>query len=194
MKVVGVLGSPRKKGITTVLAENFFEKARSSGAELELFTLNSLVYRGCQGCMACKGKRESCILADDMTPVLESVKEADVLVMTTPIYFGEVSSQLKGFIDRTFSYLVPGFFSHPEPCRLKPGKDLVFIISQGAENEDMFNDVYPRYASFFKWFGFAMHQVRACGLDTGDDLASDHAIFDILTSTFESVKAKHALR
>lgn len=173
MKIVCLLGSPRPKGNSATMAERFLETAAGLGATTETFLLNTLAFQGCQACYACKQKLDHCILEDDLTPVLAAVSQADVLVTATPVYFGEVSSQLKGFIDRTFSYLKPDYLTNPNPCRLAPGKQWVFISSQGHGDEDVFADIYPRYAYFFKWFGFAAtYSIRACGVRQPGEVAN----------------------
>ncbi len=170
MKIVCLLGSPRPKGNSAVIAKRFCETAESLGADVEIFALNKLKYRGCQACMTCKTKLDKCVLKDDLAEVLDAVRDSDVLVMATPVYYGVVSSQLKAYIDRTFSYLVPDYVTNQNPSRLSPGKELVFIQVQGHPDENLFNDVFPRYDSFFKWYGFGeSHLIRACGVrDKGD--------------------------
>lgn len=123
MNIVALYGSPRKKGNSASLASRFLEKAEELGAGTRSFYLNTMNIKGCQACMGCKTKKDHCIVKDDLADVLEAVRETDVLVLATPIYFGDVSAQLKMFIDRTYSYLVPDFLNSPEPSRLKPGKD-----------------------------------------------------------------------
>jgi multimeric flavodoxin WrbA len=165
MKVVCLLGSPREKGNSAAIANRFCESAKRLGAEIQTFALNKLEYRGCQGCMACKTKLDRCVLEDDLTQVLEAVRGTDVLVLATPIYFWDVTSQLKAFMDRTYSYLVPDFLTNPNRSRLAPGKKLMFIQVQGNADTGMFTDVYPKFDYFFKGYGFAeTHLVRACGV------------------------------
>lgn len=170
MKIVSLLGSPRPKGNSTILANHFCEAAAKLGATIEVFALNKLKYRGCQACMTCKTKLDKCVLKDDLSDVLEAVRAADLLVMATPVYYGDVSSQLKAFIDRTFSFLLPDYTTNSNPSRLAFGKKLVFIQTQGAPDENSFNDIFPRYDSFFKWYGFKdSHLIRACGvMDKGE--------------------------
>ena len=168
MKVVCVHGSPRTKGNSAAIALKFLDKAEGLGAKTECFHLNTLSYRGCQACYACKTTHDQCILKDDLTPVLAAVKEADVLVLATPTYYGDVSGQLKCFLDRTFSYLKPDYLTNTKPSRLAPGKKLLFIITQGAPDETMFDHVFPLYDRFFKWYGFAESRlIRACGVGGG---------------------------
>lgn len=165
MKVVCLLGSPRAKGNSTHLARRFCDTAKNLGAKVQTYTLNRLTFRGCQACMACKTRAEECVLKDDLQEVLEAVKSCDVLVLASPIYYGDVSSQMKAFIDRTFSFLKNDYTTNPQPSRLPPGKRLVFILTQGQPDEVQFSDVFPRYDNFFKWYGFAGSDlIRVCGV------------------------------
>ena len=95
MKITCVLGSPRPNGNGEVLAKRFGDTAEKLGAQVQTYVLNELNYRGCQACMACKTKSDKCVLQDDLTPVLESVREGDVLVMATPVYLWDVTSLLR---------------------------------------------------------------------------------------------------
>jgi len=172
MKVLCLLGSPRPNGNSATIAKRFCDTAEKFGAEVQTFLLNRLTYQGCQACMTCKKKLDKCVLTDDLTPILDAVYGADVLVMASPVYFGEVSSQLKGFIDRTYSYLLPDYPTNPRPCRLPPGKKLLFIQTQGQPDKNQFGDIFPRYAYFFKWYGFEdTHLIRACGVMQKNDAA-----------------------
>ena len=119
MKITCVLGSPRPKGNSAVMAKRFGDTAEKLGAQVQTFVLNELQYRGCTACMGCKTKADKCVLQDDLTPVLESVREGDVLVMASPVYLWDVTSLLRGFIERTYSYFVPDFAYQPESQPLK---------------------------------------------------------------------------
>ena len=165
MKIVCVLGSPRPKGNSFLMADRFCRTAEAAGAESQTFALNKLQYRGCQACMTCKTKLDRCVLKDDLAHVLDAIRDADILVMASPIYYGDVSSQMKGFIDRTFSYLVPDYDTNPQSSRLRPGKKLVIILAQGDPEGELYAGVFPRYASFFKWYGFnESYLIHACGV------------------------------
>jgi multimeric flavodoxin WrbA len=164
MKVATLLGSPRSTGNSSAIANRITETAAGLGAETRTFELNRLAYRGCQGCYACKKGLDRCVLEDDLTEVLSAVRDADAVVLASPVYFGDVTAQLKGFIDRSFSYLKPDYITNPQPSRLGP-KKLVFVLTQGHPDESLFGDIYPRFAGFLKWLGFADSRlVRACGI------------------------------
>ncbi|MBW2144436.1 MAG: flavodoxin family protein [Deltaproteobacteria bacterium] len=188
MKTICLLGSPRPKGNSATIAKHFCDTAEKLGSQVQTFALNKLNFRGCQGCMTCKTKLDKCVLEDDLTQVLDAIHEADVLVLATPTYFAEVSSQLKTFMDRTFSYLASDYLTSPNPSRLPPGKKLVFIQTQGQPEESIFADIFPRYEGFFKWFGFGdTHLIRACGIGQDDDLDSQGEVIKLAEKTAEKL-------
>jgi multimeric flavodoxin WrbA len=191
MKVVSLLGSPRKKGNSSIMADYLVSQLENEhGAHAVTYYLNSLDYKGCQACFLCKTKKDKCIQKDDLAPVLEDVSGCDVLIMATPVYFGEVSAQLKGFIDRTFSYLVPEYGKSNIKTRLTPGKQMAFLISQGHPKQEFFADIFPRYDRFFKWLGFTTnHLVRACGVYDKGAIGERKDIFNELEETAANIAA-----
>jgi multimeric flavodoxin WrbA len=150
MKISCLLGSPRPKGNSAAIARRFTETAGNLGAGIEIVELNKLSYRGCQGCMSCKTTSDKCVLEDDLTEVLESLKKADVIVMAMPVYCSDVPGQFKCFLDRTYSYMKPDFRTEANPSRVPPGKKLVFIITQGAPVEELFAEIPQKYQAFLK--------------------------------------------
>ena len=92
MKIIALNGSPRKKKWNTVtLLDKALEGAASVGAETELVHLYDLSFSGCVSCFACKKKSRKqdcvCALKDDLAPVLEQIKEADALIVGSPVYY-----------------------------------------------------------------------------------------------------------
>lgn len=111
MKAIAVNGSPRKKWNTGTLLNKALEGAESRGAETEIIHLYDYAYKGCISCFACKtrdGKSYGkCAINDDMTPIYEKIKNADALILGSPIYFGDVTGEMRSFIERLlFPYLV----------------------------------------------------------------------------------------
>ena len=118
MEVVALLGSPRTKGNSAQLARIITAILADKGNRIHEYCLNNLNIKGCQACGACKGKSSCCTVDDDLAPVLEAVKCANVIILATPVYWGDISAQLKTFIDRTYSYLTPGFMTAESKHRL----------------------------------------------------------------------------
>lgn len=165
MKVIAVLGSPRKRGASNRIAQRFIDAAKDMGFETKTHYLNGMNYRGCQGCDGCKTKAEHCVQKDDLTEVLTDLMEADVAVFATPVYYSDVTGQFKCFFDRTWSFVKPDYLTNPKPSRLAPGKKAVLIITQG-DVVDKHRDVIERYFSFLTLYGYDVNVIRAteCGM------------------------------
>jgi len=123
-----------------------------------------------------------------LTEVLEAVRGTDILVLATPIYYWDVTSQLKAFLDRTFSYLVHDFMTNPNKSRLASGKKLVFIQVQGDIYESMFTDVFPKFDYFFKAYGFVeSHLIRACGVREQGEVEAHEDVMKLAETTAEKI-------
>ncbi|MDF2988681.1 MAG: flavodoxin [Eubacterium sp.] len=111
MKVLAFNGSPRKNGNTATVLNHALEGAASQGAETELIHLYDINYKGCISCFACKrisGKSYGrCAVNDDLMPILKKAKEADAIILGSPIYLGTVAGEMSSFIERLiYPYLV----------------------------------------------------------------------------------------
>jgi len=170
MNIVCVYGSPIPTGNSATIANAFLETARESGANIKTFELYTLKFSGCKACMACKTGKEACIIDDDLTRVLAAITKTDVLVLAAPIYGADVNAAMKAFVERTHSFLGPGYGPLPGDSRLAPGKKMVLVIAQGG-TEDMQEDVYPKYKKFFGCYGFTeSFLIRACDLLISGDI------------------------
>jgi multimeric flavodoxin WrbA len=188
MKILCLLGSPREKGNSSALANRFCTAAERLGAEVKTFSLNQLEFRGCQGCMACKTKLDRCALEDDLSEVLDAVRETDALVLASPIYYCDVSSQMKTFLDRTFSFLVPDFITNPQKSRLSPGKKLVLILAQNNPSRNSFPDIFRKFDYFFKAYGFVdSHLIRAFGVSGPGEVEAHEDVMKLAETTAEKV-------
>ena len=117
-KVVGIVGSPRKNGNTEFLVKTCLDKISESGIETELITLAGKDINFCIGCDSCK-KTNECFQKDDMVQLTKKVKDAEGIIMSSPVYFGDMTGLAKTFIDRlrplrnihAFKYKVCGAIS-----------------------------------------------------------------------------------
>ena len=100
-KVLIVLGGGRANGNTAQLANAFMKGAKEAGHEVELISLNQLNVNGCIGCNACRYEKP-CIQKDDFNSLVPKIKEADLLVFASPLYFWTISSKIKAFIERFY--------------------------------------------------------------------------------------------
>jgi len=104
MKVLGIVGSPRKGGNTEIMVEEALAAARESGAEIDIFLIYDKTIAGCDACASCfqTGK---CRIKDDMQSLYKKMEEADAMLFGSPVYFHSYTAQAKAIIDRTFCYL-----------------------------------------------------------------------------------------
>ena len=110
-KIIIIDGGPRRNMNTAKMLQNFAEGAQSAGEQIEVKTyrLYDMDYKGCMSCMACKLKDRAskvCRFRDALSPILEDISQADGLVLGSPIYFGEVTGQMRAFLERlSFPFL-----------------------------------------------------------------------------------------
>jgi multimeric flavodoxin WrbA len=131
MKIIGINGSPRRGWNTHTLVEEALKGAAQGGAQTELVNLYDLRFTGCISCFACKlqgspGVRH-CAVKDDLKPLLEKIEAADVLVIGSPIYWGEVTASTRAFLERfLFQYLT---YSKERNSLLKKRIKTAFIFT-----------------------------------------------------------------
>lgn len=99
MKVLGVLGSPRRGGNTEILLDQALSGAESQGCAVKKIILNEIIFKPCQGCQACAATGK-CVIDDEMQAVYQQVDEADAIIIASPIFFGSLSAQIKAMVDR----------------------------------------------------------------------------------------------
>ena len=185
MKVINILGSPRRNGTSARIAASFVDAAQELDAVVDSFYLNGMRYRGCQGCERCHNKSDRCILDDDIKYVLESLYTADVALFSSPVYYGDTSGQFKKFFDRTWSLVRPNFMEDlANASRLPRGKTAVFILTQGDVAERHL-DIVERYSEFLTLYGYDLHVIRATGLMSG---AADADVSTAQTEAAEIAK------
>ena len=123
-KIIIIDGGPRKNFNTASMLQKFAEGAKSVSDKIEVKTvrLYGLDYKGCMSCMACKIKGKAsnvCKFKDALTPVLEEIAEADGLALGSPIYFGDVTGQMRTFLERlAFPWLSYNDYSLTAPKRM----------------------------------------------------------------------------
>ncbi|MBO6060599.1 MAG: flavodoxin family protein [Clostridia bacterium] len=98
-KVLVITTSLRAKSNSDILTERLIAGAREAGHEIELIGLKGKYIKYCIGCLACQ-KTQKCVQNDDAVWIAEKVKEAETLVFVTPIYYYEMSGQMKTLLDR----------------------------------------------------------------------------------------------
>ena len=99
MKTIGIVGSPRTKGNTESLTAHTLHAIAEEGLDTEVIRLSGLDIRPCNACMAC-AKEERCSIEDDLWPLYLKMKEADGIILASPVYFGSATALLKAAMER----------------------------------------------------------------------------------------------
>ena len=104
MRVMAINGSPRKNWNTAKVLQSAMKGAEAAGAETEFVNLYDLSFCGCKSCFACKIKNSKtggvCAIRDELRPVLERAREADVLILGTPVYYSYPTGVMRSFMER----------------------------------------------------------------------------------------------
>jgi len=181
--VLGIQGSPRKKGNTHILVEKVLDGARDTGATTDLIQLGAMTIHDCTGCHACwEGK--DCSRDDDMNGVYPLIIQSDALVFGTPVYWFGPTALMKAFIDR-FVY-----FNCPESRPMIRGKRAALVVP--FEDTDL-EAAAPLVAMFERSFAYLEMELTGTLLVPGvgkkgdvlehpDQLQAAHALGQRLAS------------
>ena len=122
--VLVISTSLRAKSNSDILTDHLIAGARDAGHRVEHISLKGKTIKFCIGCLACQ-KTQKCVLKDDAAEIAEKVKNADTLVFVTPIYYYEMSGQMKTLLDRMNPLYTSGYKFRR-----------VYMLSTAAENEE----------------------------------------------------------
>jgi multimeric flavodoxin WrbA len=126
VKVIGIVGSPRKNGNTELLTKHTLKAISEEGLDTELIRLAGLEIEPCTACMACKEK-EICSIKDDLFPVYLRMKEAEGIILASPVYYGSATALIKALMERV-GYIASW---NGEPFQRKVGGPLVVARRAG---------------------------------------------------------------
>jgi len=162
-KIVILNGSPRKNGNTSALVQAFTQGAESAGHTVTEFFLDGMDIHGCKGCFGGHSGRDCpCVQRDDMAKIYPAVKECDVVVLATPLYYWTMSGQIRTALDRLFA-LEEG------DGNLLRGHDRSSALLMAAEGSD-FEDVlayYDHLMEHLRWKNLG-HVLAGGNGDVGD--------------------------
>ena len=130
MNVIGFNGSARKNGNTAALIQTVFEQLEAEGIDTQLINLGARSVNGCLACMKCFENRDGhCIQTKDpLNDWLDEMKTADGIILGTPVYFADLSGQLKCFMDRTGMVAI----ANGNMFKRKPGAAVVAVRRAGG--------------------------------------------------------------
>lgn len=156
MKVYAINGSPRRNRNTAKMLDKALEgvKAEFPDAEVERVNLFDLKFTSCKSCFACKRKDErfkaTCALKDDLAPVLQKIKEADGLVIGSPIYYRTITGQLHSFYERLlFPYML---YKEGYPTLVEKKIPTACIYTMNVDEKTMIEDGYRQNMELWENF------------------------------------------
>ena len=149
MRVLGIAGSPRRGGNTDLLLGEVMRGAITNGAEVKTIVLNDLNIAPCQHCDECL-ETGRCVVEDDMQMVYAEMKEADRLVLASPIYFMGVTAQTKGMIDRCQALWVRKYILKLPPLGNNQERKGLFISVSAINSVNLFEPAVATVKSLFR--------------------------------------------
>lgn len=145
-KIVAVVTSPRKGANSETLVNAMAEAARQNGNDVEIFNIAQMKDRkGCLSCFGCK-KAGKCVVKDELTPVLDAIRDADGVILSTAVYFGQPTAQYRLLEDRFFSFIDGSFTPNITP------KKMAVIVSAGSAGaQELADQIAGRMSGLFKF-------------------------------------------
>ena len=129
-KVLAINGSPRKDGNTAILIGLVLKELENEGIETETYQIGGKKIHGCTACMKCWENRDGrCVIGNDpVNGIIEKMTQADGIILGSPVYFLDVTPEMKALIDRI------GFvsFANDRPLKNKVGNVVVAVRRSGA--------------------------------------------------------------
>ena len=145
MKVVAVLGSPRRTSQSSGLARCVLDGAREAGHEVVVYEINRMSVQGCQACRYCKENGVDCFLKDDLRPYWQDLHESGALVLSAVNYASMINGPMVSFMNRHYCLI-----DAEGKVRVHPGIKLVGVFSQGNPDLDKIAHVYDWYLGDFQ--------------------------------------------
>ncbi len=131
-KVLAINGSPRKKWNTAMALQSALDGAASAGAETKFIHLMGLKFSGCISCFACKRHENNaavCVVKDDLRAVLEEAMASDVLLIGSPVYFGNLDAFAIAFLERLLFMNYTYSMEHPSKLDRKIASALIMTMN-----------------------------------------------------------------
>lgn len=104
MKIVAIVGSPRRGGNTEILTRIALEEIHKQGLDTELVSLAGKTIAPCDACASCR-RTGKCHVKDDFETIYSKMNEADGIILATPVFFGAATPQMASLISRCYAYV-----------------------------------------------------------------------------------------
>lgn len=163
-KILILNGSPRPRGNTEVLVDNFIAGAKEAGHTINSFNLREMNIHPCIGCLkGGKDKQSPCVQKDDMDKIYSAYKEADIFVMASPMYYWSFTAQFKTAFDRLFAVTEANDYQTPY-------KECVMLVAAEGDDEENSAPMVDYYQKVLKHLGWKDRGIVIAGgvMQVGD--------------------------
>lgn len=158
MRVIAFNGSPRVEGNTELLLKATIDPIKEAGHDIRVFKLNVMKIKPCQDCGGCE-KTGQCIIKDDMEEIYTAIREADRIILASPIFFFGLSAQAKAMIDRCQAFWCEKYLlKRPIPPGPFGRKGLLLLVG-GMKNDIGIECAGATAKAFFRTVSVPEHEV-----------------------------------
>ena len=185
MKIIAFLGSPRKDGNTELLLKEVVRGVEESGLKVQVFNLNLLDIEPCQDCGGCDESGE-CIVHDDMDEIYDAIREADRIILASPIFFSALSAQTKIMIDRCQNFWREKYILKKPVPEGKFGRKGLLLLVGGMKKEIGVQCAESCAVAFFRTINVREHSTLSfLGIDKKGEILNHP---DFLVQAYEAGK------
>ena len=166
-RILVITTSLRKNSNSTALANAFAKGASESENKVEIISLIDKSIAFCRGCLACQ-HTQKCVIKDDSNEIVEKMKNADVIAFATPIYYYEMSGQMKTLLDRA-NPLYPSDYKF---------RDIYFLASAAETEENTMDKAISGLMGWIDCFGKAELKgvIKALGVNDEGDIKNHSSL------------------
>lgn len=165
MKVIAFNGSPRPEGNTELLLNAALKPISEEGHQVRLFKLNLMRIKPCQDCGGCE-KTGQCIIKDDMEEIYDAIREADRIILASPIFFFGLSAQAKAMIDRCQAFWCEKYLLKRSIPPGPFGRKGLLLLVGGMKNDIGIECAGATAKAFFRTISVPEHEaVSLKGID-----------------------------
>lgn len=162
MKIIALNGSPRRDGNTEVLLLEALKPLREAGHEVRVFPLNFMNFKPCQDCGGCR-TTGLCIHSDDMSKIYDAIREAERIILASPIFFYSLSAQTKAMVDRCQAFWCEKYLLKKCIPPGPQGKKGLLLLVGGMEKDDGMQSAEAVAKAFFRTVSVPEHETLFFG-------------------------------
>jgi NAD(P)H-dependent FMN reductase len=179
-RIIGILGSPVTDGNTARLLERALKGAEDAGCTVETIVVTNLCFEACQEMMFCK-EHETCIMDDDMQQLYPKIRDADSLIIATPVMCMGIPGKLKSFMDRFQVFFMAKYMRNKPlvPPEKKATRKALFICISGMNVPEVFVGVKLTTKAFLDLIDCAYaDELLVSDMDTIRDVTQQPLLLD----------------